>query len=111
MDSKKLTKKNNGQFQPIKILKRQQNSDPCLVDTPACAAPNPRVKTLEEREAAYAEARLRILGPVSREENGPVSDGHFYNNFRNSGATKYTVGPDIKIVSNTVRQNNKNGKM
>lgn len=103
MDGKESSKKNTSTFQPIKILKRQPNSDPCLVEAPSRLAPN-RIKTLEEREAAYAEARLRILGPSTREDCEAVTNGHASRITRNS-----VVARNIKIISNSVRQNN-NGK-
>lgn len=92
-------------FQPIKILKRQPNSDPCLTQAPARAAPSRHIKTLEEREAAYAEARLRILGPSTRTECGTSTNGHASHNQRSSGAARYPVEPNIKIISNAIRQN------
>jgi hypothetical protein len=61
--SKEQDSKNMNSFQPIKILKRQPNSEPCLTAMANSANPPKPIKTLEEREAAYAEARLRILGP------------------------------------------------
>lgn len=93
-------------FQPIKILKRQPNSDPCLTDAPTRAAPGRHTKTLEEREAAYAEARLRILGPSAvRTECVTNTNGHANHNPRNTGAAKHPVEPNIKIISNAIRQN------
>lgn len=111
MEGKDAMKKNSAAFQPIKILKRQPNSDPCLVEAPnrLGTGPNPRIKTLEEREAAYAEARLRILGPSSQDDCGPLTNGHAGHKSRHSGGAKFSVEPNIKIISNAVRPNH-NGK-
>lgn len=92
-------------FQPIKILKRQPNSDPCLTGAPARAAPSRQIKTLEEREAAYAEARLRILGPSAHNGCETNTNGHANHNPRSTGAAKYPAEPNIKIISNAIRQN------
>jgi len=57
---------------PIKILKRPP-SDKSLKDMYA-ANPNPAqpIKTFEQREQEYAQARLRILGSAHPEQDTPA---------------------------------------
>lgn len=63
----------NASTQPVKILKRQPVSDPCLASSDnQCGAQSQPVRTLEERKAAYAAARLRILGSAA-ESNTPTT--------------------------------------
>jgi hypothetical protein len=70
---------------PVRILKRQPNSDPCLAATEARVAQARPIRTLEEREAAYAEARLRILGPAASTETN--ANAVNLNNLRRSPNT------------------------
>lgn len=110
MEKKEWEKRNTGSLQPIRILKRQPNSDPCLVTAPSRATtPHRQIKTLEEREAAYAEARLRILGPTGRTAAGcdaaALPNGHQNRPLQNPGTEKFPAEPNIKIISKTIRQN------
>lgn len=58
--------------QPIKILKRQPNANTTGDGNSRVATQKP-LKTFEEREAAYAEARRRILGS-SPPPHSPVEE-------------------------------------
>ena len=63
------------QYQPqVKILKRQTESSAVSSDQRSNKQPT---KTLEQREAEYAEARLRILGPTYKnsEDSPNVEEG------------------------------------
>jgi len=63
---------------PIKILKRPP-SDKNLKDMYA-ANPNPAqpIKTFEQREQEYAQARLRILGSAHPEQDPPAQASNNY---------------------------------
>lgn len=51
----------------VTILKRPDSS-PALSSTSQIAS-KPQIKTLEQREKEYAEARLRILGSAASDES------------------------------------------
>jgi len=55
----------------VRILKRESNNltNNSSLSDPRLSAVKPPIRTLEEREAAYAEARLRILGSAFSPED------------------------------------------
>lgn len=60
-------------YQPqLRILKRQTGSGDQSVGNNQDGNPKNKSKTLAEREAAYAEARLRILGSATSENQEEV---------------------------------------
>ncbi|KAK3599121.1 hypothetical protein CHS0354_016383 [Potamilus streckersoni] len=77
------------QYQPqVRILKREYNIKPqSTIRGTACSRP---VKSLEQREAEYAEARKRILGEDYVADPTPVNDS-------NTGAFNFEDRP-IRLV-------------
>ncbi|XP_078615684.1 SUZ RNA-binding domain-containing-like [Branchiostoma floridae x Branchiostoma japonicum] len=65
------------QYQPqLKILKRPTNSPDTSSPNSTDGKPKAKHKTLAQREAEYAEARLRILGATSAEETQEERPAH-----------------------------------
>ncbi|KAI8500509.1 PREDICTED: SUZ domain-containing protein 1-like [Branchiostoma belcheri] len=65
------------QYQPqLKILKRPTNSSDATSPNSTDSKPKAKHKTLAQREAEYAEARLRILGATSAEQTQEERPAH-----------------------------------
>lgn len=89
--------------QPIRILKRPPNllSPEQVNGSNGCVKPPPVIKSLQQRELEYAEARLRIFGtPDSEEKLGTNKDQldevprRIIKPTRKEGVIRYPRGPD-----------------
>lgn len=86
----------------IRILKRPPNLvSPEQSNSLNCTVKPPVIKSLQQREIEYAEARLRIFGPPDNEEKSQNNEKdanevpkRIIKSTRNSGALRNTEGPD-----------------
>uniref|UniRef100_A0A4W3JW11 NECAP endocytosis associated 2 n=1 Tax=Callorhinchus milii TaxID=7868 RepID=A0A4W3JW11_CALMI len=90
----------------IRILKRPTSNG--VISTPHSAnRPPPHVKSLAQREAEYAEARKRILGSASPEEEEdkstaerPARITQLEESKQQSGIIRQPLGPDELPIGN-----------